>query len=288
MLSEVIKYVKTCPKCQGRKGALKAQASLQEFPEISELLDRVGADLIDLHCSLSGNRYVLVLVDHLSRYTTLIAIPQKDSRTVARAFFNRFVTVFGSPKVLVSDRGQEFNGDIFREVCLLNRHNVAYGEDYPSEVLNKKRNAWRVAAEASREARGRYAHYYDRNVQPLKLKEGSLVLRINEAAPTNQSRRLTPRWRGPYRVTKKDGPVNVVIMGVFEDQVERTVHINKLKIYHAREELELPSASLIPDPSELTGNSSYESDGENDPLSSLVSSQMHSRHPMVTRSRTVQ
>nr|XP_045605967.1 uncharacterized protein LOC123763063 [Procambarus clarkii] len=128
MLSEVIKYVKTCFSCQRRKGALKVQAPLQEFPEISEPLDRVGADLIDLHCSHSGNQYVLVLVDHLSRYTTLIAIPQKESRTVVREFFHRFV--FGPPKVFVLDRGQEFNGHIFKEVCKILETTSAFTTAY--------------------------------------------------------------------------------------------------------------------------------------------------------------
>lgn len=79
----------------------------------------MGADLIDLHSSNSGNRYALVLVDHLSRYTTLVALPRKDPQTVADAFLARFVTVFGPPKVLVSDRGQEFIGSLFQEVCNL-------------------------------------------------------------------------------------------------------------------------------------------------------------------------
>ena len=95
-----------------------------------EPLDRVGADLIDLHTSHSGNRYVLVIVDHLSRYTSLIALPTKESSTVAKAFVNRFVTVFGPPKVLVSDQGQEFNGKIFREVCKILETTSAFTTAY--------------------------------------------------------------------------------------------------------------------------------------------------------------
>ncbi|XP_069167983.1 ensconsin-like [Procambarus clarkii] len=67
----------------------------------------------------------------------------------------------------------------------------------------------------------------------------------------------------------KTAATNTTHPEVKRPSVEKTVHINKLKIYRAREELELPSASLVPDPVELTDNSSYESDGENDPLSSL-------------------
>nr|XP_045586133.1 uncharacterized protein LOC123747969 [Procambarus clarkii]XP_045594271.1 uncharacterized protein LOC123755556 [Procambarus clarkii]XP_045608223.1 uncharacterized protein LOC123764417 [Procambarus clarkii] len=41
---------------------------------------------------------------------------------------------------------------------LLNRHTISYGEDYPSEILTKMKNAWRIAAEASKKARTRSAH----------------------------------------------------------------------------------------------------------------------------------
>ncbi|XP_069184050.1 uncharacterized protein [Procambarus clarkii] len=368
MLSYITKFVRSCPTCQRRKGTPKVQAPLQEFPDIFEPLDRVGADLIDLHSSHSGNRYVLVLVDHLSRFTTLVALPRKDAQTVADAFLSKFVTVFGPPKVLVSDRGQEFVGNTFKEVCkilettttlttayhpqangmtertnrtikdmlailaekdaatwdeqlpyvqlalntaihqsintqplllftgrscnfpsgLLNRHEVVYGEDYPSEILSKMRNAWRIAAEASKTARSRYAHYYDKKVQPLTLREGSLVMRLNEKAPDNQSRKLAPRWRGPYRVIKKLGPVNFLIRGIFDDQSDTTIHVNKLKCYVAKEELELPSAIPIPDPSELTDPAGLVQDGEEDLLSTLIGTQGRPCHPMLTRSRARQ
>ncbi|XP_069159400.1 uncharacterized protein [Procambarus clarkii] len=172
---------------------------------------------------------------------------------------------------------------ILRQVCL-NRHTISYGEDYPSEIFTKMKNAWRIAAEASKKARTRYAHYYDKQVQPLRVKEGSLVMRLNESAPANQSRKLAARWRGSYRVIKKLGPVNFIIKGIFEDQVERTIHINKLKLYVAREELELPS--VIPVPERVEGMVIPDAQSEeDDDLSSLLSSQVRPGHPTVTRSR---
>ncbi len=376
LLSYTADYVKKCGPCQRRKGKAKINAPLQSFPPIHEPLDRVGADLIDLHNSYSGHRYALVLVDHLSRYCTLVPIPRKDPQTVAEAFLTHFVTVFGPPKVLVTDRGKEFVGKIFEEVCtilqtttalttafrpqsnglvertnrtikdtlailvekdphnwdkqlpfvqfalntaihksintqplflftghschlsagLVNKHVVYYGEDFKSEVLSKMRTAWYAATEASRIAQSQYAHYYDKNVRPCQLREGSLVLLQNDTSPADQSRRLVPRWVGPYRITQKTGPVNFKIRHVFSKDVEKLVHVNKLKPFNPREELSLPNLSdsgvlgqNMPDNVNVNDNNDEDSDDdEDDPLANTFLSLVrphHSSHPMMTRSR---
>ena len=112
-------YVQRCSACQRRKGAQKRHAHLHSMPEANEPMDRVSADLMDLHQSYSGKRYVLSIVDHLSRYVQLIALPDKQAETVANAFIQEYVTLFGAPKVLVTDNGSEFNNRLFAEVCKL-------------------------------------------------------------------------------------------------------------------------------------------------------------------------
>ncbi|XP_069176203.1 uncharacterized protein [Procambarus clarkii] len=253
LLSEVINYVKSCPHCQRRKGTLKVQAPLQEFPEIRESLDRVVADLINLHHS------------HSAFHPEANGMTERTNHSV-----KDMLAILAEHDASSWDEHLPY---VQLALSLLNRHNIVYGEDYPSEVLGKMRNVWNIAAEASKKARNRYAHLYDKQVRPLEFKEGSLVLRVYEAAPDNHSRKLAPRWQGPYRVIKRRKPVNFVIKGVFEDQVERTLHVNKLKRYHAREELELPSARLVPDSAVLIHGFIDESGDEDDPLSSLISSQ---------------
>lgn len=127
----------------------------------------------------------------------------------------------------------------------MNQAVVRYGEDYPSEVLTKMRTAWRTAAQASGRAQEKYAHYYDRQVKLLKLKEGNLVMVYKDEVTPQQSRSLGPRWKGPYRILEKMGPVNVKVKGLFEDQSERIVHCNKLKPFWSEEEIVMPNVNVV-------------------------------------------
>ena len=53
--------------------------------------DRVAMDLLDmLVTTLKGNRYVLVMVDCLSRWTEACPLPNKMALAIADAFFSAY------------------------------------------------------------------------------------------------------------------------------------------------------------------------------------------------------
>jgi len=118
MLAAVKEYVGTCRSCQKRKG-MAYRAPLAAAPQASYPLERVSADLMELEVTSQGNRYVLAFIDQLTRYVQLIPLPSKDAETVADAFINQFVTVFGPPRLLQTDNGREFKNNLFKRVCEL-------------------------------------------------------------------------------------------------------------------------------------------------------------------------
>ncbi|GKA63042.1 reverse transcriptase domain-containing protein [Tanacetum coccineum] len=54
--------------------------------------------------SSSGNKYVLVAIDYVSKWVEAQAFPTNDARNVVN-FLKRLFTRFGIPKALISDRG---------------------------------------------------------------------------------------------------------------------------------------------------------------------------------------
>lgn len=103
MLAYAKKYVKECEECQHRKGHASKNAPLASAPVVSRPLERVSADLITLPTTPAGNTYVLVLVDHLSRFVELIPLPNKRAKTIAQAIIDNFITVYGPPLELQTD-----------------------------------------------------------------------------------------------------------------------------------------------------------------------------------------
>ena len=71
--------------------------------------ERVHIDLFGpLKTSSEGNKFILVITDAFTKYAVISAIPNKEAETVARALFDRWISLFSCMKTLVSDNGKEF------------------------------------------------------------------------------------------------------------------------------------------------------------------------------------
>ncbi len=72
-------YVDRCVKCVQHKDTVPRSAPILEYPPPDRPWDVVSIDLLQLPASHQGSRYLLVCIDHLSRYTVLA--PVKDKAT---------------------------------------------------------------------------------------------------------------------------------------------------------------------------------------------------------------
>ena len=55
----------------------------------------------------NGNKYILVAVDHVSKWAEAKALPTNDARVVV-SFLKSLFSRFGIPRALISDRGTHF------------------------------------------------------------------------------------------------------------------------------------------------------------------------------------
>ena len=58
-----------------------------------------------------------MLVDHLTSWPMVKAIPDKEVTTVANAIFDKLILQHGSLEILLSDNGKEFSNDTLVYVC---------------------------------------------------------------------------------------------------------------------------------------------------------------------------
>ena len=117
MVTDIQKYVGCCNICQCRNFQGLQKAPIGSLPVVTYPLERVGIDLIGkISPSYQGNKYILTIVCHFSRFVQAYALPDKRSATISRAFFD-YVCHYGAPKHCVSDRGSEFIASDFREIA---------------------------------------------------------------------------------------------------------------------------------------------------------------------------
>ena len=117
MYTYVRKYIRSCTECQRRKTTYHASGELQPLPCPARPFDRIGIDLYGpLPCTPAGNRWIIVAVDHLTRYAETAALPAATARDVALFILRSFVLRHGAPRELLSDRGRVFLSQVVQEL----------------------------------------------------------------------------------------------------------------------------------------------------------------------------
>lgn len=192
MLAETKKYVNSCLVCQRRKGRAGRRAPLATMPEVSQPIERVSVDLIDLMGSTGGNRYVLSIIDHFTRYLQIIPLPNKEAQTVADAFIKEYVTLFGPPRLLVADNGREFHNRLFSQVCQIIQTQTHYTTRYHPEANGMIERSNRVVKDALATLVGEYPDNWDEMLPFVRLALNSAVHRSVGQQPL-------------YLLTGKDG-----------------------------------------------------------------------------------
>nr|GEX13843.1 reverse transcriptase domain-containing protein [Tanacetum cinerariifolium] len=101
----------------------------QNSIQVCEIFDVWGIDFMGPFPSSKGNKYILVVVDYLSKWVEAKALPTNDARVVVK-FLKSLFSRFETPKAIISDRGTHFCNDQFSRVMskyrVTNRLSTAY------------------------------------------------------------------------------------------------------------------------------------------------------------------
>ena len=64
----------------------------------------------------SPNRYILVIIEHASRYVIAYPTPTMEARCVSEIMLGSWIPRFGVPSVIISDRAKTFSGYVLRSI----------------------------------------------------------------------------------------------------------------------------------------------------------------------------
>ena len=120
MDKDVTWWIKTCEVCQRRKRPNRPPKApmkkyVSGFPNERVAMDVMGA----FKESKNGNKYVLCITDHFSKYSRAFPMPDQVSTRVAEIFVKEWIYMWGEPMSLHTDRGTNFESELLAQVCKL-------------------------------------------------------------------------------------------------------------------------------------------------------------------------
>ncbi len=117
MRLHIIRYTDNCQTCAENHGSVSQPVLIQSYPIFTAPWDTVAIDLLTLPLTTDGHKYLLVAIDHFSRFSVLVSLKDKQATSVARALIDDVFCKYNTPKVLLSDNGTEFNNQILDAIC---------------------------------------------------------------------------------------------------------------------------------------------------------------------------
>ncbi|XP_015970152.1 uncharacterized protein LOC107493595 [Arachis duranensis] len=108
LFKDAKELVKSCNDCQRSGNLPKGNEMPQNFILELELIDVWGIDFMGPFPTSYSNKYILVVVDYISKWVEAIATLMNDNKMVMNFLRKNIFSRFGVPRALISDGGSHF------------------------------------------------------------------------------------------------------------------------------------------------------------------------------------
>ena len=114
-------YVACCPTCERFLRLGRTPRAALTPMEVGGRGDCIAMDIVGGKDSLPetprGNKYILTIIDCFTRYAIAIPIPDQSSSVIISATVGNYITLYGTPRRILTDQGRNFLSSEFSYFC---------------------------------------------------------------------------------------------------------------------------------------------------------------------------
>ena len=114
---DVTVWAKSCLQCQRSKIQGHVKTSVPAIPVPLRRFSHVHIDIVGPLPSSQGYSYLLTMINRTTRWPEAVPLSSISTEACVRAFISSWVSRFGVPATLTSDRGSQFTSSVWARVC---------------------------------------------------------------------------------------------------------------------------------------------------------------------------
>ena len=120
VFEDVNRAVQNCKQCQ-LYGGREEKAPMVPLM-VTAPLQLVHLNFTSFEATTNLNespevKHILVIVDHFMRYTQAYVTKDQKVLTAAKTLYEGFISIFGSPKRILTDQGKAFTSEVVEQLC---------------------------------------------------------------------------------------------------------------------------------------------------------------------------
>ena len=114
--ADTAQFVTECPGCLHRKQVNIKQVDPYDGRVIN-VNEVICVDLVGpITISSNKNKYILSIMDQMSRYVAAVPLPDKSARSVVNGIMTNWISLYGAPATIRMDQGKEFDNGLLKNL----------------------------------------------------------------------------------------------------------------------------------------------------------------------------
>ena len=134
MKADIRQWAKACVPCQKAKVGRHTRSPFGSFPSPDERFAHVHVDITGPLPLCEGQSYLLTCVGRFSCWCEAFPMPDITAYTTAKTFVAGWVSRFGVPAVITTDRGKQLDSDLFNQLMKLLGSKITKNTAYHPEA----------------------------------------------------------------------------------------------------------------------------------------------------------